>query len=171
MSIRCSRNGYWTGIEVENTPFKGMNTVFFNRYTALLKYGHHLQQKHVFIDIADSKFSDSIDGFGGCRQTAIDKARNFLIQNYCVTVAINANWADDIDGELLLMRKTFPSLFCLLIVAQLPQPEAGGFAVKIVPEHCFNTFEHETGVMTLPAKEFEKGFTPWSAYAEDQDGE
>ena len=176
------QHGWFQGLEVENTQFHGMPTVFFSRMRTLMNCYETktlpvpAAVRHIFMAPMNQRFFANA---GWKYLTTI--SQHYLHQGYMVTWELTGeqgrnNYTTD-------MRRLFPQTFCALIALEIPEHELGAYAVKVIPTHCFDDKLNEGGVSVIPSGQFEltgyynsigdhvDAYTPWSVYEADQDGE
>lgn len=161
-------SGLWRGVEIEHTQFKGMETVFVSRASALGR-PNVMSRPHIYIDMDDPQFWDATEiGW----QVVREWLEHFLVRKFSVTLGTNPmqlqanSWlvADTSD-----IRRRYPNTFCLLVSVRIMCPDLKGYAVKVVPYAPFADQWAESGVLVRTADEFEKGKTLWAEYLGDKD--
>ncbi len=183
--------GWFQGLEIENTQFYGMPTVFFSRMWRLVKaYEDQLlpvpdavrhvfiapMNKHFFTDgrvVLGGHYYAEGDELGTLTRSALYQiALHYLGRGYKVTFELAAKQAT--SPVVTELRRAFPGDFCALVAMEIPEHELGAYAVKIIPTHCFSNHPNEGGVVVMPCKAIMAqpySFTPWTEYEKDQDGD
>jgi hypothetical protein len=93
-----------------------------------------------------------------------------LKQGKYVTIEVSGTHKPIID-RFTDLRVHYPTKLCLLIVLEVPQLEAGGFALKAAPPVVFENRVNEGGVMTVAFGTLQDGLSKWEEYVDDKDGE
>jgi hypothetical protein len=164
--------GMWEGPEIERTQFYGLKTIFFSRFTALVKKGFLALREQDFEPVYDHVFIAPInpkfwEGSQGDFAELAEIIRYHLSHNKRVTVEVDAH-AQGLSCFTEL-RRLHLGQFCLLLVVTLPEPERGGFSVKVAPPVVFEDREYEQGVMVVTSDQFMVNKTSWAEYSVDED--
>jgi len=165
---KIGEKGKWFGREVEHTVHFNLITVFFSRFLALEQNAF---ESHIFVEYSNPRFMEGCSNVESNAQLLYMLIESWLIQGKAVTVQVT-------PGQIAIpfftkMRKKYMGKFLLLVSIDIPEVDAGGYALKAVPVHPFGEYANESGVVTMyPAgNSVAGGYTPWSAYENDIDGE
>ncbi len=146
---------FFVGKEVENTPFKDMDTLFVvdtQQLPSIIKRAEENKISHIYLGARQSAEWGNI-------HILVDLANVLILKGYFVTLDFGVSMYWEVKETLV----PSPNL-CLMIACRLPEIEQHmNVCLKVDDD-----INHKTnpGVWVHRTARSE-GFTPWSAYDED----
>jgi len=167
--------GVFIGFEIEHSQFYGLKTIFFSRFSALVKRRDMAllmddtvpMFDHVFIALVNPGFFEQTEVT--CHDfwhTILAMVDDFIAAGKVVTFELDTALAR--MPFVTVLRERYPTKFCAMITVEVPLLDVGGYCIKLAPTNVFTHNQNETCVKVLPAADFDAGTTRWIEYEADR---
>ncbi len=162
---KCGNRRFFTGKEVEKTPFFGQTTVFvvgMQSSPLIVKKAQRCKATHVYLG-ADRSFQSSA-AFFTYANSIYNQIRSLVSLGFSVTLDIHASFLPLLCGNVILKSRK------VCVITSLPLPNVDEMKNVILKIDDITPSTNPQGVYCIPLKSLltKTRRTPWSAYKKDK---